>query len=136
MSNEKKLWKYDDLYTKLAKIRVRQNDVVICYLKTDNQGNILTDVESAKDSIDGIGLTLEKMGINAAVIAITDKIVVNDVKNAKNAIRDLQNVIEYIKLTTEKAGEPKNKKSGKPAIIDVDKLMKNMSFKGEEETQV
>ena len=136
MSNEKKLWKYDDLYTKLAKIRVRQNDVVICYLKTDNQGNILTDVENAKDSIDGIGLTLEKMGINAAVIAITDKIVVNDVKNAKNAIRDLQNVIEYIKLTAEKAGEPKNKKPGKPAIIDVDKLMKNMSFKGEEETQV
>lgn len=80
MSNEKKLWKYDDLYTKLAKIRVRQNDVVICYLKTDNQGNILTDVESAKDSIDGIGLTLEKMGINAAVIAIPDKIIVNDVK--------------------------------------------------------
>ena len=136
MSNEKKLWKYDDLYTKLAKIRVRQNDVVICYLKTDNQGNILTDVENAKGSIDGIGLTLEKMGINAAVIAIPDKIVVNDVKNAKNAIRDLQNVIEYIKLTAEKAGEPKNKKSGKPAIIDVDKLMKNMSFKGEEETQV
>jgi hypothetical protein len=29
------------------------------------------------------------MGINAAVIAIPDKIVVNDVKNAKNAIRDL-----------------------------------------------
>ena len=136
MSNEKKLWKYDDLYTKLAKIRVRQNDVVICYLKTDNQGNILTDVENAKGSIDGIGLTLEKMGINAAVIAITDKIVVNDVKNAKNAIRDLQNVIEYIKSTAEKAGELKNKKSEKPAIIDVDKLMKNMSFKGEEETQV
>jgi hypothetical protein len=39
-------------------------------------------------------------------------------------------------LTAEKAGEPKNKKSGKPAIIDVDKLMKNMSFKGEEGTQV
>lgn len=133
MSNEKKLWKYDDLYTKLAKIRVRQNDVVICYLKTDNQGNLLTDdIESVKDSIDGIGLTLEKMGINAAVIAIPDKIIVNDVKNAKNTIRDLQNVIEYIKLTTEKAGEPKNKKSEKPTIIDVDKLMKNMSFKGEE----
>lgn len=135
MSNEKKLWKYDDLYTKLAKIRVRQNDVVICYLKTDNQGNILTDVESAKDSIDGIGLTLEKMGINAAVIAIPDKIIVNDVKNAKNTIRDLQNVIEYVKLTAEKAGEPKNKKSGKSAV-NVEDLMKKMSFKGEEETQV
>lgn len=131
MSNEKKLWKYDDLYTKLAKIRVRQNDVVICYLKTDNQGNMLTDVESAKDSIDGIGLTLEKMGINAAVIAIPDKIVVKNVKNAKDTIRDLQNVIEYVKLTAEKAGEPKNKKSGRPAI-NVEDLMKKMSFKGQE----
>jgi hypothetical protein len=42
-----------------------------------------------QDSIDGIGLTLDKMGINAAVIAIPDKIAVNDVKNAKDTIRDL-----------------------------------------------
>ena len=136
MSNEKKLWKYDELYTKLAKIRARQNDVVICYLKTDNQGNILPDVKQVQDSIDGIGLTLEKMGINAAVIAIPDKIAVNDVKNAKDTIRDLQNVIEYVKLATEKAGDSKNKKSGKPATINVEDLMKKMSFKGEEETQV
>lgn len=136
MSNEKKLWKYDELYTKLAKIRVRQNDVVICYLKTDNQGDILLDAGNVQDSIDGIGLTLDKMGINAAVIAIPDKIVVNDVKNAKDTIRDLQSVIEYVKLAAEKAGEPKNKKSGKPAVINVKDLMKKMSFKGEEETQV
>lgn len=56
-------------------------------------------------------------------------------KNAKNTIRDLQNVIEYVKLTAEKAGEPKNKKSEKPAI-NVEDLMKKMSFKGEAETQV
>jgi len=76
------------------------------------------------------------MGINAAVIAIPDKIVINDVKNAKDTIRDLQNVIEYVKLATEKVGGSKNKKSEKPKTINVEDLMKKMSFKGEEETQV
>jgi hypothetical protein len=39
-------------------------------------------------------------------------------------------------LATEKAGGYKNKKSEKPKIINVEDLVKKMSFKGEEETQV
>lgn len=44
MSNEKKLWKYDELYTKLTKIRPKNGDIVLLHVKTDDDGNFLYPV--------------------------------------------------------------------------------------------
>jgi hypothetical protein len=76
------------------------------------------------------------MGIKAAVAAFPDKIYLDSVKSVDDAIRELQNIIDYITEAKELIGGLKKQKLEKPAIIDVNKLMKNMSFKGEEETQV
>ena len=35
MSNEKKLWKYDDLYIKLTKMHPKNGDVIILEAETD-----------------------------------------------------------------------------------------------------
>ena len=136
MSNEKKLWKYDELYTKLTKIRPKNGDIVLLHIKTDDDGNLLYPVDEIQKAVDQVYEILDKMGIKAAVAAFPDKICLDSVKNADDAIRELQNIIDYVREAKELIGGFKKQKSEKPAIIDVNKLMKNMSFKGEEETQV
>lgn len=76
------------------------------------------------------------MGIKAAVAAFPDKICLDSVKNADDAIRELQNIIDYVREAKESIVEFKNRKSEKSKIINVEDLVKKMSFKGEEETQV
>ena len=136
MSNEKKLWKYDKTYTELTKLRPKNGDVVLLHVKTDENGDFLMSVDQVQKAVDQIYEVLDKMGIKAAVAAFPDKICLDSVKNADDAIRELQNIIDYVREAKELIGGAKKQKSEKPAIIDVDKLMKNMSFKGEEETQV
>lgn len=137
MSNEKKLWKYDKTYTELTKLRPKNGDVILLHVKTDEYGSLLYPVDQIQKSVDQIYEVLDKMGIKAAVAAFPDKICLDSVKNADDTIRDLQNIIDYIREAKKLIGEPKNKKKEKPAaIINVDDLMKKMSFKGEEETQV
>ena len=136
MSNEKKLWKYDKTYTELTKLRPKNGDIVLLHVKTDENGDFLMSVDQVQKAVDQIYDVLDKMSIKAAVAAFPDKICLDSVKSADDAITELQNIIDYITEAKKLFGGAKKQKSEKPAIIDVDKLMKNMSFKGEEETQV
>lgn len=136
MSNEKKLWKYDELYTKLTKIRPKNGDIVLLHVKTDDDGNFLYPVNKIQQAVDQVYEILDKMGIKAAVAAFPDKICLDSVKNADDAIRELQNIIDYVREAKESIVEFKNRKSEKPKTINVKDLAKKMSFKGEEETQV
>lgn len=132
MSNEKKLWKYDDFYTKLTKLRPKNGDVVLLHVKTDEYGSLLYPVDQIQKAVDQVYEILDKMGVKAAVAAFPDKICLNSVKNVDDAIRELQNIIDYVREAKELIGGFKKQKSEKPAIIDVNKLMREMSFKGEE----
>lgn len=136
MSNEKKLWKYDDLYTKLTKIRPKNGDIVLLHVKTDDDGSLLYPVDEIQKVVDQVYEILDKMGIKAAVAAFPDKICLDSVKNADDAIRELQNIIDYVREAKESIVEFKNRKSEKSKTINVKDLVKKMSFKGEEETQV
>ena len=136
MNNEKKLWKYDKTYTELTKLRPKNGDIVLLHVKTDENGDLLMPGIQVQKAVDQVYEVLDKMGIKAAVAAFPDKICLDSVKNADDAIRELQNIIDYITEAKELIGGFKKQKSEKPAIIDVNKLMKNMSFKGGEETQV
>lgn len=139
MSNEKKLWKYDDLYTKITKIHPKDGDVIILHVKTDQDGNLINSVKDIQKFVDNVYEILERMGIQASVMALPDKICLNSVKNANEAIRELQNIIDYIREAMECIGDiksQKKRKQKKDIEIDLDNLAKSMSFKGEEETQV
>ena len=96
----------------------------------------ITPKNAIQKAVDQVYEVLDKMGIKAAVAAFPDKICLDSVKNADDAIRELQNIIDYVREAKELIGEFKKQKSEKPTIVDVNKLMKNMSFKGGEETQV
>ena len=136
MSDEKKLWKYDKMYTGLTKLRPKNGDVILLHVKTDEYGSFLYPVDQIQEVVDQTYEVLDKMGIKAAVAAFPDKICLDSVKNADDAIRELQNIIDYVREAKESIVEFKNRKSEKSKIINVEDLVKKMSFKGEEETQV
>lgn len=136
MNNEKKLWKYDKTYTELTKLRPKNGDIVLLHVKTDEYGSLLYPVDQIQKAVDQVYEVLDKMGIKAAVAAFPDKICLDSVKNADDAIRELQNIIDYITEAKELIGGFKKQKSEKSKIINVEDLVKKMSFKGEEGTQV
>lgn len=136
MDNEKKLWKYDKTYTELTKLRPKNGDIVLLHVKTDENGDLLIPGIQVQKAVDQVYEVLDKMGIKAAVAAFPDKICLDSVKNADDAIRELQNIIDYITEAKELIGGFKKQKSEKSKIINVEDLVKKMSFKGEEGTQV
>lgn len=136
MSNEKKLWKYDKTYTELTKLRPKNGDIVLLHVKTDENGSLLYPVDQIQKAVDQVYEVLDKMGIKAAVAAFPDKICLDSVKNTDDAIRELQNIIDYITEAKELIGGFKNQKSEKEKTVNVADLVKKMSFKGEGETQV
>ena len=86
----------DDVFKGITLLRPQDGDILLFHLKTDDFGNIMTDIETCQKDINQISQKILK-DKRISIIAIPETIVINSISTADKTIQDLENVIEFVK---------------------------------------
>lgn len=85
----------DDIFRGITLLKPQDGDILLFHLKTDDFGNIITDLETCQKDIDQISKTLKDKRVS--IIAIPETIVINSIETADRTIKNLESAIEHIK---------------------------------------
>ena len=104
-------WEEDDLSPKAG-------DVLMFYIKTDEYGTPMMDLEAVRQTAEMIGNILEDKGV--AGLFLMDKICLFSIDSADTAIKRLENCISYIREAADQVPDIENGNLGDPVTIEME----------------
>ena len=85
----------DDIFKGITLLRPQDGDILLFHIKTDDFGNIKTDLETCQKDIDEISQTLKDKRV--FIIALPETIAINSIETADRTIKNLESAIEFVK---------------------------------------
>lgn len=108
---------YDEnqILSSLKKINPKSGDILLFYIKTDENGIPLVDLETVEQTAEMVGEVLEEK--EAAGIFLFDKICLFSVENSERVIERLKQYISAIQEATDKVRDIENGNSEESFLV-------------------
>jgi inorganic pyrophosphatase/exopolyphosphatase len=107
----------NEIISAIERINPKEGSVLLFYVKTDEYGVPLVDVETLQKTADIISKAFEDKGVTG--LLLLDKICLFSIADLERAKKRLENVIFTIQEAIDKAGNIENGILEEPAVIDV-----------------
>lgn len=108
----------NEIVSSIQKLSPKAGDVLMFYIKTDEYGIPMMDLEAVRQTAEMIGNILEDKGV--AGLFLMDKICLFSIDNADTAIKRLENCISYIREAADQVPDIKNGNLGDPVTIEME----------------
>lgn len=109
----------NEIVSSIQKLSPKEGDVLMFYIKTDEYGTPMMDIDAVRQTAEMMGEILEDKGVTG--LFLMDKICLFSIDNADTAIKRLENCISYIQEAAEQAPDIENGNLGDPVEIDMEK---------------
>ena len=96
----------NEIVSSIQKLSPKAGDVLMFYIKTDEYGTSMMDLEAVRQTAEMIGNILEDKGV--AGLFLMDKICLFSIDSADTAIKRLENCISYIREAVNKVPDIEN----------------------------
>ena len=96
----------NEIVSSIQKLSPKAGDVLMFYIKTDDDGTPMMDLEAVRQTAEMIGNILEDKGV--AGLFLMDKICLFSIDDANTAIKRLENCISDIREAVNKVPDIKN----------------------------
>ena len=111
---------YMDVVQKIQKVEVKNGDILVFNIKTDEYGAFYLPVESLQSFVDCVNDELKKSEKNIMALFVPDKICLSSVQNSESVVKDLKNVISYIEEAINKITDIENGKFKSEVVINME----------------
>lgn len=102
----------NEIISSIQKLNPKAGDVLMFYIKTDEYGTPIMDLDVVRQTEEMIGNILEDTGVkNVASLFLMDKICLFSIENTTSVINELKNCISYIQEAIDKVRDIENGKS-------------------------
>lgn len=126
----------NEILSEVQKIAPKKGEILLFYVKTDDNGIPLTDLETVQDVADNMNNILPE-GVSG--IFLFDKICLFSIENSKRVIERLKKVISDIEEATDTLGNIENRNSAEPFLtlniaadeLDLDKFLRETLYDNE-----
>ena len=108
----------NEIVSSVQKLSPKAGDVLMFYIKTDEYGTPMIDLDAVKQTVDMVSNILEDTGV--AGLFLIDKICLFSIEDADTAIKRLENCISYIREVADQVPDIENGNLGDPVMIKVE----------------
>ena len=109
----------NEIVSSIQKLSPKAGDVLMFYIKTDEYGTPMMDVDAVRQTAEMIRNILEDKGV--AGLFLMDKICLFSIDSADTAIkRRLENCISYIREAADQVPDIENGNLGDPVTIEME----------------
>ena len=108
----------NEIVSSIQKLSPKAGDVLMFYIKTDEYGTPMMDLEAVRQTAEMIGNILEDKGV--AGLFLMDKICLFFIDSADTAIKRLENCISSIIETADQVPDIENGNLGDPVTIEME----------------
>ena len=115
MMMTEKMTDQNEIVSSIQKLSPKAGDVLMFYIKTDEYGTPMMDLDAVRQTAEMIGNILEDKGV--AGLFLMDKICLFSIDSADTAIKRLENCISYIREAADQVPDIENGNLGDPVTI-------------------
>ena len=108
----------NEIVSSIQKLSPKAGDVLMFYIKTDEYGTTMMDLEAVRQTAEMIGNILEDKGV--AGLFLMDKICLFSIDSTDTAIKRLENCISYIREAADQVPDIENGNLGDPVTIEME----------------
>lgn len=108
----------NEIVSSIQKLSPKAGDVLMFYIKTDDYGAPMMDLEAVRQTAEMLGNILEDKGVTG--LFLMDKICLFSIDSADTAIKRLENCISYIREAADQVPDIENGNLGDPVTIEME----------------
>ena len=108
----------NEIVSSIQKLSPKAGDVLMFYIKTDEYGTPMMDLEAVRQTAEMIGNILEDKDVTG--LFLMDKICLFSIDSADTEIKRLENCISYIREVTDQVPDIENENLGDPVTIEME----------------
>ena len=108
----------NEIVSSIQKLSPKAGDVLMFYVKTDDNGIPMIDLDKVRQTAEMLGNILEDRGVTG--LFLMDKICLFSIDDADTAIKRLENCISYIREAADQVPDIKNGNLGDPVVIKME----------------
>ena len=108
----------NEIVSSIQKLSPKAGDVLMFYIKTDDDGFPIIDLDAVRQTAEMIGNILEDKDV--AGLFLMDKICLFSIDSADTAIKRLENCISYIREAADQVPDIENGNLGDPVTIEME----------------
>lgn len=111
----------NEIVSSIQKLSPKAGDVLMFYIKTDEYGTPMMNLEAVQQTVEMVTNILEDRGDKGvAGLFLMDKICLFSIENADTAIKRLENCISYIREAADQVPDIENGNFGDPVKIEME----------------
>lgn len=111
----------NEIVSSIQKLSPKAGDVLMFYIKTDEYGTPMMNLEAVQQTVEMVTNILEDRGDKGvAGLFLMDKICLFSIENADTAIKRLENCISYIREAADQVPDIENGNLGDPVTIEME----------------
>lgn len=111
----------NEIVSSIQKLSPKAGDVLMFYIKTDEYGTPMMNLEAVQQTVEMVTNILEDRGDKGvAGLFLMDKICLFSIENADTAIKRLENCISYIREAADQVPDIENGNFGDPVTIEME----------------
>ena len=107
----------NEIVSSIQKLSPKAGDVLMFYIKTDEYGTSMVDLDVVQRTVNMIEKIVDK---GVSIMFLMDKICLFSIEDADAAIKRLENCISYIRDATDQVPDIENGNLGDPVTIKVE----------------
>ena len=108
----------NEIVSSIQKLSPKAGDVLMFYIKTDEYGNPMMDLDAVRQTAEVVGNILEDKDV--AGVFLMDKICLFSIDSVDTAIKRLENCISYIREAADQVPDIENGNLGDPVTIEME----------------
>lgn len=111
----------NEIVSSIQKLSPKAGDVLMFYIKTDEYGTPMMNLEAVQQTVEMVTNILEDRGDKGVTgLFLMDKICLFSIENADTAIKRLENCISYIREAADQVPDIENGNFGDPVTIEME----------------
>ena len=111
----------NEIVSSIQKLSPKAGDVLMFYIKTDEYGTPMMNLDTVRQTVEMVTNILEDRGDKGvAGLFLMDKICLFSIDDADTAIKRLENCISYIREAADQVPDIENGNLGDPVTIEME----------------